>query len=232
MDRKGKIICSRSFCFFVLLMHVCNSCCSNCTSCCLLCKPERCLINLETLPSELGAIERLKISHRLIMGKWCLQASTFIFHWIFVKLAGNQDRHKISDVWIPARSDQSLWSYVPFSAKRFLIYLHFQTWISLRPVGQSWSNFTCSINRWGGGGGGKAALDLGIDWITTVLVMATKSSHWLIMRKMVSQSFFIRSSPNLQVAKTGAQSHMSSNSSQIGSITWVLRALEHWKNFS
>ena len=31
------------------------------------------------------------------MGKWCLQASSFIFYQIFVKLAGNQDRHKISD---------------------------------------------------------------------------------------------------------------------------------------
>ena len=31
------------------------------------------------------------------MGKWCLQARSFIFYWIFVKLAGNQDRHKISD---------------------------------------------------------------------------------------------------------------------------------------
>ena len=31
------------------------------------------------------------------MGKWCLQASSFNFYWIFVKLAGNQDRHKISD---------------------------------------------------------------------------------------------------------------------------------------
>ena len=31
------------------------------------------------------------------MGKWCLQASSFIFDRIFVKLAGNQDRHKISD---------------------------------------------------------------------------------------------------------------------------------------
>ena len=29
---------------------------------------------------------------------------------------------------------------------------HIQTWISLRPVGQSWSNFICSIT-----GGGKAA---------------------------------------------------------------------------
>ena len=39
----------------------------------------------------------LEISHRLIMGKWCLQASSFIFYRIFIKLAGNQDRHKISD---------------------------------------------------------------------------------------------------------------------------------------
>ena len=31
------------------------------------------------------------------MGRWCLQASSFIFYRIFVKLAGNQDRHKISD---------------------------------------------------------------------------------------------------------------------------------------
>ena len=31
------------------------------------------------------------------MGKWCLQASSFIFYRIFVKLAGYQDRHKISN---------------------------------------------------------------------------------------------------------------------------------------
>ena len=31
------------------------------------------------------------------MWKWCLQASSFIFYRIFVKLAGNQDRHKILD---------------------------------------------------------------------------------------------------------------------------------------
>ena len=31
------------------------------------------------------------------MGKWCLQASVFIFDRIFIKLAGNQDRHKILD---------------------------------------------------------------------------------------------------------------------------------------
>ena len=46
---------------------------------------------------QLAALERLKISHRLIMGKWCLQATSFIFDRIFVKHAGNQDSHKISD---------------------------------------------------------------------------------------------------------------------------------------
>ena len=38
-----------------------------------------------------------KISHRLIMGKWCLHASSFIFDRIIIKVAGNQDRHKSSD---------------------------------------------------------------------------------------------------------------------------------------
>ena len=46
---------------------------------------------------ELAALDRLNISNRLIVGKWCLQASSFIFDRIFVKLAGNQDSHKISD---------------------------------------------------------------------------------------------------------------------------------------
>ena len=33
------------------------------------------------------------------MGKWCLQASLFTFDWIFIKLAGNQNRHKILDTF-------------------------------------------------------------------------------------------------------------------------------------
>ena len=49
------------------------------------------------LTMELAALERLKISHRLIMGKLCLHASSFIFDRIIIKVAGNQDRHKSSD---------------------------------------------------------------------------------------------------------------------------------------
>ena len=48
------------------------------------------------LTTELAALERLKISRRLIMGKWCLHASLFIFDRIIIKVAGNQDKHKSS----------------------------------------------------------------------------------------------------------------------------------------
>ena len=39
----------------------------------------------------------LKFSHRLLMGKWYLHASSFIFDRIIIKVASNQDRHKSSD---------------------------------------------------------------------------------------------------------------------------------------
>ena len=48
---------------------------------------------------KLAALERLKNSHRLIMGKWCLHASSFIFDQLIIKVAGNQDRHKSSDTF-------------------------------------------------------------------------------------------------------------------------------------
>ena len=48
------------------------------------------------LTTELAALERLKISHRLTMGKCCLHASSFIFYRIIINIAGNQDMHKSS----------------------------------------------------------------------------------------------------------------------------------------
>ena len=51
----------------------------------------------QTMTTELAALEHLKHFHRLIMGKWCLHASSFIFDRIIIKVAGNQDRHKSLD---------------------------------------------------------------------------------------------------------------------------------------
>ena len=49
------------------------------------------------LTMELAALERLKISYRLIIEKCCLHDSSFIFDRIIIKVADNQDRHKNSD---------------------------------------------------------------------------------------------------------------------------------------
>ena len=38
--------------------------------------------------------EYLKNSNRLIMEKWCLHVSAYIFDQIIIKVAGNRDRHK------------------------------------------------------------------------------------------------------------------------------------------
>ena len=47
--------------------------------------------------AELAALERLKNSHRLIMGKTCQHSSSFIFDWIFFILAGNEENYKSLD---------------------------------------------------------------------------------------------------------------------------------------
>ena len=85
-----------------------------------------------------------KISDELlIMGKWCLYASSFNFNRIIIKVADNQDRHK-SSVEFGFGLNQTTHSGVtcPWVTK----ISHFWTWISLKPAGQSWSNFMCSIN--------------------------------------------------------------------------------------
>ena len=66
-----------------------------------------------------SCLERLKISHRLIMGKWCLHAS---FDRIIIKVAGNQDRHE-SSVKFDFRPNQaiSFWSYLPLSDIKLFI---------------------------------------------------------------------------------------------------------------
>ena len=80
------------------------------------------------------------------MGKCCLHTSSFIFYRIIIRVAGNQDRQERSDEF-DFRTDQTTHFGVtcPWMTK----ILHFGIWISLRPVGQSWSNFMCSITEVG-----------------------------------------------------------------------------------
>ena len=149
------------------------------------------------------------------MEKCCLHASSFIFDRIIIKVAGNLDRHKSLDKF-DFGPDLTIHFRVtcPWMTK----ILYFRTWISLRPVGQSCSNFMCSIT-----GGGerlhnvlrligsklwcpwqqKAPLTFnGENGVTTfsrllliqsflslLVSMATESPHWLIMGKTMSPLF-------------------------------------------
>ena len=76
------------------------------------------------------------------MGKCCLHASSFIFERIIIEVADNQDRHKSLDEFdFGPHQTTNFGITCPWMTK----ILHFRTWISLRPVGQSWSNFMCNI---------------------------------------------------------------------------------------
>ena len=98
---------------------------------------------IRPLTTELAALECLKkISHRLIMGKCCLHADSFIFDQIIIKVAGNQDRHK-SSVEFEFGPNQT--THFGVACPWVMKISHIWTWISLKPVGQSWSNFMCSI---------------------------------------------------------------------------------------
>ena len=89
---------------------------------------------IRPLTTELAALRRLKNSHRLIMGKCCLHASSFIFDRIIIKVAGNQDRHKSSDEF-DFGPDQTTYFGVTWPWMTKILY--FRTWISLKPATES-----------------------------------------------------------------------------------------------
>ena len=162
------------------------------------------------------------------MGKWCLHASLFIFDRIIIKVAGNMDRHKSLDEFDFGPDQTTNFGVTcPWMTK----ILHFRTWISLRPVGQSWSNFfVCSIT-WGR------------ERLYNVLRQIGSNSGVHGNRKLpltyngengvstLSRLLLIRSLLYLQVMRTCIKSPTSSNFSQIRSLTRELAAIERLKNF-
>ena len=92
------------------------------------------------------------------MRKLCLHASSVIFDRIIIKVSGNQDWHKNS-VEFDFGPNQTIHFGVtcPWVTK----ISDFWTWISLKPVGQSWSNFMRSIIVVG------ERLHKVLDWIKT-----------------------------------------------------------------
>ena len=156
------------------------------------------------------------------MGKCCLHARSFIFDRIIIKVAGNQDRHKSSNEFDFGPDQNTNFGVTcPWMTK----ILQFQTWISLRPVGQSWSNCMCSITEveerlpnvfrqmvQNSGVHGNRKPPLTYNWENGVSTF--------------SRLLLIRSSLYFQVTR---KSRMSSNFGQIGPLTTELAALERLK---
>ena len=123
------------------------------------------------------------------------------------------------------------WAYsIPMVCGRRRRRPHFQTWISLKPFGQSWSNIICSIT-----GVGKGCI-----WFWGRL---DQNSCFHSNRKLplayngekdvstFSRLFLIRSFLYLQVTRTCIKSRTSSNFGQVRALTTKLAALERLKNF-
>ena len=105
--------------------------------------------------------------------------------------------------------------------------LHFRTWISLKPVGQSWSNLMCSIT------GGEERLHImfwgRLDQNSGVhgnrkppLTNNGENSVSTFSRLLLIRSFLY-----LQGTRTCIKSRTSLNFGQIGLLTMELAALEH-----
>ena len=158
------------------------------------------------------------------MGKCCLHANSFIFYRIMIKVAGNQDRHKSLDEF-DFEPDQT--THLGVTCPWMTKMLHFWTWISLRPVGQSWSNFMCSIT-----GGyimfwGRLDQNSGVHG-NRKPPMTYNGDNGV---STFSRLLLIRSFLYLQVMRTCIKSRTSSNFSQIEPLTTELGALERLKNF-
>ena len=164
------------------------------------------------------------------MGKCCLHASLFIFHRIIIKVAGNQDRHESSDEF-DFGPDQTI--HFGVTCPWMMKILHFRIWISLRPVGQSWSNFMCSIT----GVGEKlynVLRQIGSKLWSPSGVHGNRKPPLTYNGENGVFTFswlrLIRSSLYLQVTSTCIKSRTSSNFGQIGPLTTELAALERQKN--
>ena len=107
---------------------------------------------------------------------------------------------------------------------------HFQTWISLKPVGQSWSNLCVTSLGWG-----KERLHKVLGQIGSKLWFPWQQKPPLTYNgennvSNFSRLLFIWSFLYLQVTRTCIKSRTSSNFCQIGPLTTELYALErpHW----
>ena len=154
------------------------------------------------------------------MGKCCLDASSFIFDRIIIKVAGNQDRHKSSDQF-DFGPDQTTHFGVtcPWMTKMLL----FRTSRSLRPV-VNFDQILC-VTSLGLGKGcimfwGRLDQNSGVHGNRNPPLTYNEENGVSTFSRLL----LIRSFLYLQVTRTCIKSRTSSNVDQIGPMTTGLRS--------
>ena len=137
------------------------------------------------------------------------------FYKIIIKVAGNQDRHKSSVEFDFGPNRPTHFGVTcPWVTK----ISHIWTWIPLKPVGQSWSNFMCSI--------------IGMGERLHKILEQIGSNFWFPWQRKAPidllwgkwylhflRLFLIRSFLYLQITRTCIKSWMSSNFSETVPLT-------------
>ena len=182
---------------------------------------------IRPLTTELAALECLKVSYRLIMGKSCLHASAFIFDWIVIKVAA-VTRTGIK-VWISLISGRIRLLPLELLALEWRKFYtqHEYLWGQLSNLDQILYVASLRLGKrcimfWGrlyqnSGVHGNRNPPLTYNGENSVSTF--------------SQLLLIRSFLNLQVMRTCIKSGMILNFGQIGPLITELAALEHLKNF-
>ena len=148
------------------------------------------------------------------MGKWCLHASSFIFDWIIIKVAGNQTGIKARSSSILGRIRLLTLELLPLEWRKFHTFELEYLWSQLgRGKG--------CIRFWG-------RLDQNSGFHGNRKPPLTYNGENDV--STFSRLFLIRSFLNLQVTRTCIKSRTSSNFGQIGLLTTELAALRS-KNF-
>ena len=161
------------------------------------------------------------------MGKCCLHASSFIFHQIIIKVAGNQDRHKSSDEF-DFGPDQTI--HFGVTCPWMMKILHFRLeylWGQLANLDQILC--VASLGVWKGCIRFWGRLD------QNSVVHGNRKPPLTYNGENGVSTFsrlpLIRSSLCLQVRSTCLKSRTSANFGHIGPLTTELPALEHLKHF-
>ena len=161
------------------------------------------------------------------MGKCCLQASSFIFDRIIIKVAGNQDRHKSSQEFDFGPDQTTQFGVTrPWVIKYYTFELEY-LWDQLANLDQ----ILCVASL----GVGKGCI-MFWGWLDQNSGVHGNRKRPLTYNgengvSTFSRLFLIRSFLYLQVTRTCIKSRTSSNFGQIGPLTTELSALERLKNF-